>query len=78
MNAFNAANTIYVPQPMLLKEGPVTITTTKLKILRKERKFIGKLQAYNYGNANQLLAVLSALAEARIRNPTISAGYVPN
>ena len=47
---------MYVPQLMLLKDGPVTMTTMKLNI--------------------QLEAVLNALAGARIRNPTISAGYV--
>lgn len=73
MKAFNAAKTndnqtifqpevsymdppMYVPQLMLLKDGPVTMTTMKLNI--------------------QLEAVLNALAGARIRNPTISAGYV--
>lgn len=46
---------MYVPQFMFWKEGPVTITTMKLKI--------------------QFEAVESAFAGARIRIPTISAGY---
>lgn len=49
---------MYVPHDMFWNEGPVTITTTKLKI--------------------QLDAVLKAFAGARMRNPTISAGYSPS
>ncbi len=41
---------------MLLNEGPVTMTTMKLKV--------------------QLLAVARAFAGARMRRPTISAGFV--
>jgi hypothetical protein len=76
MNAFSAANTIYVPQSICLKDGPVTITTTKLKILPKT-KANRRLKTVDKGtnNTDQLLAVLSALAGARIRKPTISAGY---
>ena len=46
---------MYVPQLILLNDGPVTITTTKLNV--------------------QFDAVLNAFAGARIRRPTISAGY---
>lgn len=73
MSAFKDANTVvarvkrrpclkpvscspmYVPQLILLNEGPVTMTTTKLNV--------------------QFDAVLNAFAGARIRKPTISAGY---
>lgn len=47
---------MYVPQLILLNDGPVTMTTMKLNV--------------------QFDAVLNALAGARIRSPTISAGCV--
>jgi len=43
MAAFKAAKTMYVLQEMLLKDGPTTITTTKLKVQFDAGKNIGKI-----------------------------------
>ena len=64
---------MYVPQLILLNEGPVTMTTMKLKL--QLDAWIGVSNSNLKPDTKEARTVDKALAGPRIRRPTISAGY---
>ena len=60
---------------MFSNDGPITITTIKLKIYVADKHSEVDASMCNTARHTQFVAVLNAFAGARMRRPTISAGY---